>query len=495
MFIPPDTRAALGNRPHGNRSLYFDRFANPRLHEDQRRDWFKTGCSISVAENASKRQRDTFYPRGTHFLHAQLKARLMLNMAGGVMENAGLCLDRFGTPYIPGSAVKGCARRAALYALHAWTQEGHKPGPGDACHGATEMFESRGAMLHQIARVFGWGETEWTDEKSDFLWALHGDSRMLKTAFEQPGIDGHRHHSGTIAFFPAHPNADPGLELDILTSHHLQYYGNPETQFAADTEEPNPVFFPAVRAQAGDDHFTFALCALRSHSEAALHAAKAWLTLGLEIFGLGAKTAAGYGWFDATETDKRVVILKKNAREAEVHRKAAQRQEIRHDLHTKLRKLTPAEKKPLLAAADTPEALLGILRELFPGADKTPRGHWTAQGYDWFADFESENSASEALLEFMEELREELESADLSGPQQEDRKLARLTEQQFAQKVADFCQTRREEQEAVVRALRESRSSAWEELKKKVEQKPKKYTQTADAIRRLCREMNLGKMP
>jgi CRISPR/Cas system CMR subunit Cmr6 (Cas7 group RAMP superfamily) len=65
----------------------------------------------------------------------------MVNMAGGVMENAGLCLDRFGLPYIPGSAVKGCARRTALAALREWCETGQQPGIN--CRRPRQCFQSR----------------------------------------------------------------------------------------------------------------------------------------------------------------------------------------------------------------------------------------------------------------------------------------------------------------------------------------------------------------
>ena len=111
--------------------------------------------------------------------------------------------------------------------------------------------------------------------------------------------------AGTIAFLPAHPNADPGLELDVVTPHHTKYYESKDPNaVATDTEDPIPVFFPAVKPQGNDDHFTFPLIPLRLGLEADLTHAKTWLGHGLEIFGLGAKTAAGYGWFDASETSE-----------------------------------------------------------------------------------------------------------------------------------------------------------------------------------------------
>ena len=84
------------------------------------------------------------------------------DMAGGVMENAGLCLDRFGMPYIPGNGVKGCARRMAIQEL----LEARAKASDD------ELAK----LLADIALVFGWGEEDWTSGsikqgriKSDFV--------------------------------------------------------------------------------------------------------------------------------------------------------------------------------------------------------------------------------------------------------------------------------------------------------------------------------------
>lgn len=48
----------------------------------------------------------------------RLEARLAINLADGLIQNAGICLDRlFGLPFIPGSAIKGVCRHAALEEL------------------------------------------------------------------------------------------------------------------------------------------------------------------------------------------------------------------------------------------------------------------------------------------------------------------------------------------------------------------------------------------
>jgi len=434
MFIPQDTKQALGTLPPDNRSLYFDRFADPTAKDSKdrspRKDWFETGCKRTVPPDAGKRIRDGFFPTGTRFIYGQLKGRLMVNMAGGVMENAGLCLDRYGVPYIPGSAVKGCARRMALHALHDWTQAGVKPDSSDACFDALSSFDSPEAMLAQIASTFGWGDLEWSNTKSDFLWAVSGKEEVLAKARELLGAASTSSHGGSVTFFAAYPNTDPGLELDILTCHHPEYYGDSAMQFAADTEEPNPVTFPAVRAQSGSDHFTFALHPLRQTGNDLVSSAEIWLTLGLELFGLGAKTAAGYGWFETKEITCTIRTREENRRREALRILEADR---------------------LNAEADARKA---------------------AQ---------------------VEEARA-LEG--LSDSEKQDLLLVKLTETAFYQKLVEFVQQENLEKEAIVRALHtEARLGAWNQFKEKASKKGGKFSQAEQAIRVINKTLKLGKMP
>lgn len=342
ILMPEDTRNVLGeNAKHcESRSLYFERFAQPDAREDERKNWFeqvigKRGLTIKIT--AWQRLLPAFTSGGAPVLYAQLQARLMLNMAGGVMENAGLCLDRFGQPFLPGSAVKGCARRAALAALREWCQPegqpGYKPsGAENLFTPARAPFGSPGEMLAAIAQVFGWGEPEWADHHnggrliSDFAWAVGSQLwGKLRTEVRQslPKTD---NFAGSISFLPAYPvdlgktgpveglpaNVPyPGtLELDVVTCHHPDYYAG-KIEIATDTEEPIPVVFPAV---APGHVFGFALLPLRNYpstgpetqpagepASGLTAAARCWLATGLQAFGLGAKTSAGYGWFDCSE--------------------------------------------------------------------------------------------------------------------------------------------------------------------------------------------------
>ena len=469
LCLSPDTLTALGGAASllcENRSLFFDRYANPSLEKDDRKAWFNRGRRIIVHADA-KRDRDSHFP-GATMLYARLQARLMVNMAGGVMENAGLCLDRYGMPYIPGSTVKGCARRMALQALHDWCTSGAKPADDDLCVTSCKIFSTPAEMLAAIALVFGWVEQDWapgktSDKKgnefwkSDFGWACQnsGDTWQnattslcgrLKSRIKDPAKpwDSLPNFAGSIAFLPAYPNQDPGVELDIVTCHHGDYYSQKTTQgravmpVALDTEEPVPVIFPAIAAQKAHDHFAFPLFPLRgAHPSFTKHASN-WLASGLESFGLGAKTNSGFGWFDASEDFQKSIVQNQNA-------SLKKRQD--EDELKRAQQIKDAKAKDVRDAKAVQEAAL----------------------------------------------------AGLTPEQREDKLIEWLSSSQFESKFRAFCKDARKggpgdaEKPAIVRALRGPRLAYWQEFKIKAVKGD--LAAIADAVRILSKTMNLGKMP
>ncbi len=448
-LIPSDTQAVLGENAArcDSRSLYMDRFAQPGAAEEERRSWF----SRSIAKRAATPPPRPDITCGCDAppLYAQLQSRLMVNMAGGVMENAGMCLDRFGLPYIPGSAVKGCARRAAIQSLIERR---------DAGASAAEL----GELLARIALVFGWGEGEWKVElndsrrlKSDFVYAIGTELWTQVSLAAQQQLPKTDHFAGGVSFLPAHPvdvfakelplDIPPlgKLELDVLTSHHQKYYGRKESPgrtlvmpVALDIEDPIPVIFPAV---AAGHVFKFQVLPLRG-SSSALTAARQWLAEGLAIFGLGAKTAAGYGWFDTSdEVNSCVSIALKLA--------AIERQNnIERDAREKAEQ---EARENAIKAKQQEEKILGSL---------TPEA-------------------------------------------QEDFKIAKLSDDQFRDKLNKFSKlTEQEEKKAIIRALRlepgapGSRRAFWDGIKNA----GKKTTAMVEAIRAFSYTMfpgKTGKMP
>jgi len=439
--MPNDTRGVLSANAEKceSRSLFMDRFARPDAKEADRKKWFEQLASkspIRIMRPAITSK------RGRAVVYGQLQARLMVNMAGGVMENAGLCLDRFGLPYIAGSAVKGCARRMAIQLL----LEAESP-------------QAKTELMVQIALAFGWGEQDWSSEKkdgrfkSDFAYATGCDLWPVLSTAARKGLPNADHFAGAVSFLPAHPVEVSGvelplrppslgtLELDVLTCHYPEYYRSEDPQrVALDDDDPNPVIFPTV---AAGHVFAFTVLPLRDCTDDLLQKARKWLAEGLAAFGLGAKTAAGYGWFDCSEEIQVVVrqaIEKRDKKESE-------------------RRQAEAD-----AAAQKAEA-------------------------------ETKRRRREA---------EKAAMANLTPEQQEDFNVAQLKEDQLRSAIDNFSRKTPEEQKALVRAFRldavvtGSRRSFWEDLKTKAKKKGGKLAHTENSIRQLSKQMfpgKEGKMP
>lgn len=274
---------------------------------------------------------------GAEFAIMKLMGRLIINQAGGVLENAGLCLHpHFGCPMIPGSAVKGLARHAA------WTRwfemgetEDDERETGEGKSGTEGPVRERVELALKIALTFGYPtgdacpkpekmtRSKSTDYLDDFI------SSTIPRFEASP--DGKKpSFAGTVSFLPALPIEKCPLAADIVTCHHPGYYRG--DQPPRDDEKPIPNQFPVVEAGAS---FEFAVVPVRRSSTVSFDSGgtEPAITLpdfdplkfalkcirdGLEIDGAGAKTAAGYGWFEEDPVAREKVLREKEKREAEI---------------------------------------------------------------------------------------------------------------------------------------------------------------------------------
>jgi len=209
-------------------------------------------------------------------LEATLGSRMMINVAGGVVQNAGIALDRcFGQPFIPGSAVKGITRVQALWEIHEAKND-------------QKLYLLKLAML-----LFGYGKLD-LNNNGDFGWA-GGSDEVKRIAQEIGSIE----LKGCASFLPAYPTSKPTLVVDMINPHYPEYYQGVRPT-ATDDESPIPNYFPAVEAGSS---FGFAALINRDvlpfciTADAILDQLKKWLEGAVTHKGVGAKTAAGYGWF------------------------------------------------------------------------------------------------------------------------------------------------------------------------------------------------------
>ena len=236
----------------------------------------------------------SFSGRAVTFI-ATLGGRLLINMAGGVMENSGLSLDRItGLPCIPGTAVKGITRNCALWEIR------------------REQDPAKQTLLLRSAlAIFGFSPNDFS-RSGDFLWAANDNRQQLDSAHQGFNADTYK---GICSFVTAHPSSTDNLRIvaEVLTPH----FNN----------RLLPIFFPAV--EAGSE-FGFAIIGQRTPHLPdltlirLLNQAKRWLQQALTDNGIGAKTGAGYGWFqiDPQAEERRRVQLEEEERRIEQDRKA-----------------------------------------------------------------------------------------------------------------------------------------------------------------------------
>lgn len=283
-------------------------------------DSIRKGAALSAKAESFNGFATALAEQGASNLFAKLEARLILNAGDGVIENGGICLDRTsGIPYIPGSAIKGAARRSAIHQL-----------------GLTESAEDKAKLLAEICLTFGYGDTEWkpgrkakqdhlhgghsysdfwlamvpledaggeSDAARDDMWAQVSEkaaslifvSLGQRAKFpDKPLASQLPNLAGAIFFLPAYPTTAAKVETDVLTPHHTAYYKG-DKKVATDDEDPVPIVFPAVAKGTG---YQFTLLPRDGNQNPArLESATQWLSDALSLFGLGAKTNAGYGWF------------------------------------------------------------------------------------------------------------------------------------------------------------------------------------------------------
>jgi CRISPR-associated protein Cmr6 len=203
--------------------------------------WIKTvtqsgvGDRLLLAEYADRRSRMVTALGGT-CLELITESRFVTGIGREhPVENGFAWHATLGTPYLPGSSVKGIVR--------AWARQAD----GDTANN----------------------------------WQL---------------IMGQPEQTGRIIFLDALPLEPVRLEPDVMTPHYTDYYqsSNPDQHPPGDWLSPTPIPFLAV---APGGRFQFAVIPKTSNDKALISSVEAWLREALAWRGGGAKTAVGYGRF------------------------------------------------------------------------------------------------------------------------------------------------------------------------------------------------------
>ena len=239
--------------PEGNAGLWFDKFCDSWcVDEDSwsltsngdddkpKLDWIQgitkrpVGCSSQLREFAIRLLRLIERRAGRAAVFAT-ESRFVTGLGRShPVENGFSWHPTLGTPYLPGSSIKGLVR--------AWA-----------------MLDSDTPSVYEtVARLLG---------------------------------DRDRRTVGSLRFLDAVPVEPVQLEADVMTPH---FAGWTERQPPGDWLSPTPIPFLTT---AADTRFLFGIVPSRTDGEEDLDTASAWLRAALCWAGAGAKTAAGYGRF------------------------------------------------------------------------------------------------------------------------------------------------------------------------------------------------------
>ena len=226
----------------------------------------------------------------------RLRRRVDWRMAIGlgrasVYENSITLHHIYGIPYVPGSSVKGCVRSYVLLQAY-WSEDLMGMDPDKA---GSEL-EARGLADPLFCRLFGCPKKK----------SYYDEARR-----------------GHLRFFDAYPTEVPIVERDILNPHYRDYYMDQEPP--TDDQEPTPIYFltlretgfhfwlgedttaPAPADIVGAEDSPFYNATPRDKRASLLDVATHWLQRTLTEYGLGAKTAVGYGYFAPAPDDGDVV--------------------------------------------------------------------------------------------------------------------------------------------------------------------------------------------
>jgi len=265
------------------------------------------GVSTSFQVRLSDRERqvyESFFELWEELLNKRLPpeggqtfkttSRLVIGLGDESIYETNIKLMRnYGVPYIPGSALKGVAKHRIAETL----QENSEKYRGDFY-----------ALAGRVQKALDGRDEDFYAELTSLDWelVLGGPSGSLTLAVGKAlelfrEVFGTTNNEGTVIFFDALPLPEslkekPMLELDIMNPHYPNYYQGNEPP--GDWQEPKPIFFLTVPEGIGFKVAVSSVASEEKHVDVAFELLKT----ALSEFGVGAKTALGYGRLELVST-------------------------------------------------------------------------------------------------------------------------------------------------------------------------------------------------
>jgi len=319
--LPKDTRA-IGLKLIDNfalrlnKAVQFDKEGKPRFFHKTKKEKFNILAEdglINVFKNTAKKYTAQYKKWMQKIADKRfsltLSWRLVVGLGAASVYETSMTLHHiYGIPYLPGSAIKGVTRSYRILCMAEGLEH-----PND--------YYERVALLEKFLEKFDlvnefptWekikefkvsspedknNKIEFSEQSYKSLEALQAELRKFQLIF------GTQNRQGCIIFFDSFPenfNAkDPEkiceIKYDIMNPHYGPYYT--EKKPPADYYNPTPIPFLVLE----NAKFTFYLRVKNrlissEEKEKLLNTTKEWLRDALTSYGIGAKTALGYGLFE-----------------------------------------------------------------------------------------------------------------------------------------------------------------------------------------------------
>ncbi len=238
------------------RDRWFQEFCDLFHSDDKVADW------LQILRAQFKRWIATTSGDSWIQFELRLRSRLVVGLGGKGPLEIGITLHPVnGLPYIPGSALKGLTRSYALYVI----------------------AEQLGVSYNELSEL----EKQLENVQNNVDEAL-----LFRAIFGTQGEAGQIIFSNAVLSRPPRGSL---FDLDVMTPHFPDYYRDNGKKPPSDDQNPNPVQFLTVAPGA---HFAFAVGLRPPYQDKdLLEKAAGLLYQALTSLGVGAKTAAGYGYF------------------------------------------------------------------------------------------------------------------------------------------------------------------------------------------------------
>ncbi len=320
-FIPKDTSKLFKSNKLQSKNI--DNFSL-RLNRYVREDLFSLKNEyegVSFDTNIETDRVDRYYnilkliPYEQSSLSIKNNWKLTLGMGSGSVYNTSMTLHHiYGVPYLPAQSIKGAFRSYIVQTYF-----------------ADELFSEK------------------YNKYSDFE-----EEVLYKTSWFVD-IFGSNDQQGKVIFFDAF-SKDFKIIKDIMTPHYKDYYGDNKNRVApTDTQDPQPIKFLALQNASFEIYF-----ASKENIEIEdgifkgkkiLELIKDELSVSLEIFGIGGKTAVGYGYFDIKksqeEIDLEIILSSQKIQYIEEFKEKNPNHKFIEQIDKKLNEIKEEEKKKI----------------------------------------------------------------------------------------------------------------------------------------------------